>query len=98
MTVKEYGDFISSLKASKQTPISAAVLPEQGTQASIPPKRKKRQRDDLPWLQQRIDHPESSSDTSHSDKPYGIRWRRVRQQAEDYYDDSEVSILLDGHI
>lgn len=98
MTVKEYGDFISSLKASEQTPTSTVLPPEQGTKATIPPKRKKRQRDDLPRLQQRIDHPESSSDTSHSDKPYRIRRRRVRQQAEDYYDDSEVSILLDGHI
>ena len=98
MTAKQYSEFLSSLKAQEDTPTRTAQPPEQTVAAEIPRRRRKRQRDDSPQPEERIDHSQSSSDTSDSDKPYRIRKRRVPQQTEDYYDESEVAILLDGQL
>ena len=94
MSATEFSHFISSLQASNGSLNCLCSQPEQSTKATIPLKRKKRQRDDFPLIQEKVHHSESSSDESNSGKHYRTRQRRVRQEAEDYYDESEVDILL----
>ena len=94
MTATEYSQFISSLQVSCDTQNCAVSQPDQSTDATTTRKRKKRPRDDFPPQQERVSHAESSSTASDSNRPYRTRQRRVRHETEDYYDESEVDILL----
>ena len=98
MSAKDYSHFISSLRVSDDTHGYTASEAEPRSKVIIPGKRKKKPRDDFPQFQEREDHSEISTSSSNSEKPYRTRHRRVGQETGDYYDESEVDILVDEQL